>query len=102
MSDSVAVLLIDDNEFDYILTQRILQAIPHPRFSLDWISKFSKAVEELQAGRHDVVLMDYRLGPHSGLELLSRFPLLKMPVIVLTGEDDPAIDMKALQLGAMD
>src|ERR1051326_3902440 len=56
----------------------------------------------MERAHHDIFLIDYRLGNHDGLELLSRFGSAKIPIIMLTGDDNPAIDLKAMQLGAMD
>jgi signal transduction histidine kinase len=102
MTDAQLVLLVDDDEDDYSLTRHLLAHIPHARFTLDWVDTFERAVEEMKRARHDVFLVDYRLGRHNGLELLSQFARSKVPVIMLTGDDDRAIDLQAMQLGAMD
>jgi signal transduction histidine kinase len=102
MTDAQLVLLVDDDEDDYRLTRDLLVDIAHVRFKLDWVNNFDQAVAEMKRSRHDVFLIDYRLGKRNGLELLSRFARSKIPIIMLTGEDDRSIDMRAMQLGAMD
>jgi signal transduction histidine kinase len=98
----VHVLLIDDDEDDYRLTRDLLGDIPHPRFRLDWVNTFDRGAAEMKRAAHDVFLVDYRLGERNGLELLSLFAHLKVPIIMLTGEADRSIDLQATQLGAMD
>src|ERR1044071_1251183 len=102
MTDVHRVLLVDDDEDDYHLTRDLLNEIRYIQFQLDWIDDFDRAVEEMKRGRHDLFLVDYRLGKRNGLELLSQFARSKVPIIMLTGEDDRSIDLQAMQLGAMD
>src|ERR1051326_8830493 len=100
MTEAVLVLLVDDDEDDYRLTRDLLLDIPHTRFKLDWVSTFERAIEEMQRARHDIFLVDYRLGKRDGLELLSQFAASKVPIIIMTCEDDSTLDLKAIQLGA--
>jgi signal transduction histidine kinase len=102
MPDEHLVLLVDDDEDDYRLTRALLSDVPYTRYKLDWVSTFERAIEEMSEARHDVFLIDYRLGAHTGLELLSRFSRRPVPIIILTGERDRDIDLKAMELGAMD
>jgi signal transduction histidine kinase len=102
MTDVRPVLLVDDDEDDYRLTRDLLSEIVHTRFTLDWVNTFEAGRREMKRARHDVVLVDYRLDGHNGLELLAEFAGGKVPIIMLTGEDDRSIDLQAMQLGAMD
>ena len=54
--------------------------------------------------RHDVCLLDYRLGSRTGLEVLRDAvgKGVQTPIIILTGQDVPQVDMEAAQLGAAD
>src|SRR5579884_3541690 len=102
MTDPIRVLLVDDDEDDYLLTQSLLQDISETHFALDWVSTFDRAIEEMAKARHDIFLVDYRLDSRNGLELLSQFASSEIPIIILTGQDSPEIDLKAMELGAMD
>src|SRR5690606_31462079 len=53
---------------------------------------------------HDVCLLDYRLGPRTGLDLLraARERGCPMPVIFLTGQSEREIDFAAMEAGAAD
>src|SRR4051794_33576346 len=98
----VRVLLIDDDEDDYLLTRDLLAEMGPGRYDLQWVSCYTDAVAALTRQEHDVYLLDYRLGPHDGLHLL-RPPFTDgKPIIVLTGQDDRDVDMQAMRAGAAD
>jgi two-component system CheB/CheR fusion protein len=98
----VRVLLVEDDEDDYRLTRDLLQEIGEGRFVLEWVPSYAAAVEVMPRQEHDVYLVDYRLGPHDGLELLNEPFLVGKPVIMLTGLDDRDVDLKAMAAGAAD
>jgi signal transduction histidine kinase len=101
---SIAVLLIDDDRDDYMLTRDLIAEIPGERFVLEWIPTYSEGLEAVCGARHDVYLLDYRLGPKTGVELLlearNRGPV--GPVILLTGQSQAGADLDALAAGAAD
>lgn len=102
--EAYRVLLVDDSESDHEIIRRHLRKAQSCAFTLDWISDFDEAVEELRAARHDVCLLDYRLGPRSGLDLLLRAPAAAqcMPLIFLTGLGNLEVAVEAMRLGAID
>ncbi len=102
MGTSIRVLLIDDDEEDYILTRELLSDSTDTRFDLKWVSTYSEAVGALRRGDSDVYLIDYHLDSHDGMELLKQFAASPLPMIMLTGEDDRSIDLEAMRCGAMD
>jgi len=70
MSDApVKVLLVDDDEDDYIITRDLILRIAG-RYHLDWVNNFPAALDAIQRREHDIYLLDYRLGERTGLELL--------------------------------
>lgn len=100
----VKILLIDDDEEDYILTRYVFDEFKKSQFELDWIDNFNDGLTALNECRHDIYLVDYRLGDRTGLELLRE--ALKngcaAPIILLTGQGDQEIDLQAMQAGAAD
>lgn len=107
MSDRVPgarVLLIEDNEGDYILTKESLAQRPDLGFTLDWIASPDEGLSALIENRHDICLVDYRLGPTSGLDVVRQAQACgsEVPIIVLTGDHDPRIDTEAIEAGASD
>lgn len=101
------ILLVDDNEVDFVFTRRMLARLASAdpvssNYEIEWASSVDEALEALQGGRYDVCLVDYQLGDRNGLELLQESSRrgLGIPMIVLTGRGDPDIDAKAMALGA--
>jgi len=58
----------------------------------------------LQHSRFDACLLDFRLGARDGLELLGQAVAqgCRIPIIMLTGQPDRAIDHATMQAGAAD
>ncbi|NQT18198.1 MAG: PAS domain S-box protein, partial [Planctomycetes bacterium] len=98
------VLLVDDDEDDFILTQDMLADIGHGRFQLDWVSTFDEAIERIEHDEHDVCLVDYFMGDHDGLELLRHAAAqgCTAPIILLTGVGGYEVDVEAMKSGAAD
>src|SRR5437870_4191070 len=97
----VKVLLVEDDEDDYILTRQLLADSQDVSFTLDWAPSYAQALEMIAAQQHDVYLLDYRLGEGTGLELL-REALARgcqAPMILLTGQGDREVDVQALKAG---
>ncbi|MBV9471450.1 MAG: EAL domain-containing protein [Solirubrobacterales bacterium] len=103
-TDALRILLVEDDEEDYLITEDMLANQGRLRFGLDWCDSYQEALAAIGEQRHDVYLVDYRLGEHTGLELIreafSARPLA--PVIMLTGETAYEIDVEAAALGVMD
>src|SRR4051794_25176658 len=98
------VLLVEDDEDDYLLTRDLLEEAGEARFHLEWEADYEAALEAMGACRHDVYLVDYRLGGRDGLELL-REALARgctAPLILLTGQGDRDVDIAATRAGATD
>lgn len=104
--DPCRVVLVDDNPDSYELVKDLLRSQREYTFELDWIMNGTIFIQQLGSfnQRYDVCLMDYNLGDYNGLELLQQMQLhdIKIPVIMLTGHNDPSIDEEALGLGAAD
>ncbi|HEX7150237.1 MAG TPA: EAL domain-containing protein [Thermoanaerobaculia bacterium] len=98
------LLLVEDDEDDYVLTRELLADARRTRFELEWIASFEEAVEALVNSTYDVCLVDYRLGEHDGLELLRYAAAIGVtaPLILLTGQGIGDIDLDAMRAGAAD
>ncbi|HEX7976904.1 MAG TPA: hypothetical protein VF498_21025, partial [Anaerolineales bacterium] len=71
------VLLVDDDQDEFILTRGLLadgsyrsQEDEPLHFELEWAATYAAGLQALQAGKHDVYLVDYLLGERDGLELM--------------------------------
>jgi len=102
--EKLHVLLVDDNENDYIITRELLADIEQKKLKLEWVSTYQDGLEAIGRRAHDVYLIDYRLGLDNGLELLRE--AIKRgctaPLILLTGQGEHKIDLEAMQSGAAD
>jgi len=103
--DPIRILLIDDDEDDYVLTRDLLKdSVYASYYILDWSNNYSEGLNAIARSQYDIYLVDYLLGNKTGIDLLveaSRFKCDK-PIIVLTGKGDDKIDKEALKLGAAD
>ena len=104
ISKKVRVLLIDDDEDEFVLTSALLSECEGLTFDVDWSPSFADGLADLLEGRHDLYLLDYRLGENSGIDLLrkAREGGALSPVIMLTGQGSRALDIQAMGLGASD
>jgi len=98
------VLLVEDDEDDYVLTRGLLQAAQGVRFEVEWRRTVGDGLDALGSGRWDAVLLDQRLGEASGLDFLGRLPDEggTPPVLLLTSQGDPELDEAAMRAGAAD
>lgn len=102
--DPIRVLLIDDDEDDYIFTRDFLEEGKHTRFALSWTPHPAEGLDLILAETFDVYLIDLYLGQANGLELVEKGVAAgcQKPLILLTGSGDRENDMRALELGAAD
>ena len=103
-AETIKVLLVEDDEDDYIITRDLLAEIRGKQFRLEWAKTYDQGLELMARNQHDVCLLDYRLGPHNGVELL-RAAIergCESPVILLTTSDHQEIDVEAMEAGASD
>ena len=56
------ILLIDDDEDDYVNIRALSQEIPRSKIKLVWKSNYSDGLAALQNETFDACLLDYRLG----------------------------------------
>lgn len=100
----IHILMIDDDEDDFFLVTELLRDISPGQYVLEWASTFQKGIDALENNTHDVFLVDYRLGPNTGIDILHRIQQMpnQLPVIMLTGKGDYKIDQEAMQAGAYD
>ncbi len=82
------ILLIEDDEDDYVLARELLTEVYGPELKLDWARTWESGRDAFAKGSHDVFLVDYRLGAKTGLELIREAVALgcAAPIILLTGQ----------------
>ena len=101
---TLKVLLIDDDEDEYVLTSQYLSDIPHRKFELTWCCNYETGIQALENEKYDICLLDYRIGDRTGLDLLDATRDLKdrAPIVLVTNSGDFDVDLKGMELGASD
>ncbi|HET7767047.1 MAG TPA: EAL domain-containing protein [Burkholderiales bacterium] len=104
MADRQRVLLIEDNPGDIRLIREMLSAGEDGLFELDCVGRLSQGLEYLATRSTGVVLLDLSLPDSYGfdtfLKVYAHSP--KVPIIVLTGNDDQTVALSAVKTGAQD
>jgi len=103
-NDRIRVLLIEDDEDDYLLTKSLLSEMRGQSYDLEWAKNYDSGLSAAIRNEHDVCLVDYRLGAHDGIELM-RTAVERgctLPIILLTGQGEHEIDLQAMKAGASD
>jgi PAS domain S-box-containing protein len=100
----VRILIIDDDEDDFILTKEYLEAIEDRDLDIQWCYNYKTALQQIGAKAADLYFVDYRLGAKTGIDLLKEAMDLNCeePIILLTGKGNTNIDKQAMQMGAVD
>ena len=101
---NIKCLIIDDDEDDFFIAESALLDIKTHKHETQWASDYESAEQELESGEFDVCLVDYRIGPSTGLEFIKDMIArgCRVPMILLTGMSDDAIDQEAARAGAFD
>jgi diguanylate cyclase (GGDEF)-like protein len=86
------------------MTRDLLSDVEAAAYEIDWVTSYDSAIDKINNGHHDVYLFDYRLGEHTGLDLI--IDVIgrgsNIPIILLTGQGDHDVDVSAMKAGAMD
>ncbi len=88
--DITKILMIDDSETDFVLTQMSLETGGDFRHKMDWAGSFEDGLREMKKNIHDIYIVDYKLDQgKSGLDVVREIRLMGIttPVILLTGLD---------------
>jgi len=101
----VEILLVEDNPGDARLIALVLaESSALVQFNVIATDSLSKAVELLRSSNPDAILLDLSLPDSQGLgtviKIVAKVP--DVPIIILTGQDDEALAVKALKEGAQD
>ncbi len=105
MHDSpIKILLIEDNPGDARLIREMLADSGAHDISIDWVPNLSQGLEYLGRDGIDLVLLDLSLPESQGLDtfLKAQSHAPGIPFVLLTGLDDEALALMAVQKGAQD
>lgn len=98
------ILLVEDEASDAHLLRQLLKTAVNARFDITWVKSLAEAQHYLHEHAPDVVLLDLTLPDSSGLATVhaGRRAAGALPLIVLTGHNDPAFALQTLEAGAQD
>ena len=101
---AVRILLVEDDEDDYLLTMDLIKEIRDAAHEIVWACSFEDGIEKLIATQFDVCLVDFRIGGRTGLDFVqeTKWMGLTVPIVFLTGMGDRQTDIAAMQAGAYD
>ena len=102
MSESIRILLVEDNPADAQLLREFLAEVENTDFELVRVERLGDALQRLGNERFDVMLLDLSLPDAQGLETVTRAYKQGAPIVVLTGLDDKTLAINALRAGAQD
>ncbi|MEE8457374.1 MAG: response regulator [Acidimicrobiia bacterium] len=99
---SLTVLLIDEDDDDRAIIEDLIARITTMDIGFDYVSTYEEGLDAVEQNRHDVYLIEYRLGRNSGLDFV-REAIRRgctRPLFILTRHGDHEIDVQASDLGA--
>jgi two-component sensor histidine kinase/CheY-like chemotaxis protein len=101
---TIRILLVEDNTNDELLLREMLNASENLRFTLTVATRVSEARAEMASKDFDVILCDLSLPDARGLDAVEtlRAAVPAPPIVVLTGLQDEATAIAAIQAGAQD
>jgi len=102
-SPLLRILLVEDDEEDFLLTGKLLKKNTRTVFEVTWAMSSAAALTELE-NPYDACLVDYHLGAETGLLFIEQAIAhgFAGPLILLTGRGDHDIDVEAMKAGAAD
>lgn len=96
------LLLVDDDQDDYIIFNDLINQARGGKVSLEWASSYESGEQLLNTNQYDAVFVDYYLGRKNGIKLIRKtiernYPA---PIILLTGCGSYEVDLEAMNAGA--
>jgi len=100
----IRLLLIEDDEDDFILARDLLDDVRTTRYAIEWADNYDDGLTRLRTLHPDVCLLDFNLDGRTGLDLLHEALArgCDVPIIFLTGQAGREFDVEAMRSGAAD
>ncbi len=100
------VLMVDDSPTQYTLVVDFLHVVKTDsvEYEVTWAPTYEEGVNLIDNNSYDVSLVDYDLGDANGLDFIAYATKEhhQVPMILLTGQGNYEIDLKAMEAGAVD
>ena len=100
----IKVLLIEDNQDDFIMIYNLLSQVESPKILLDWENTYETGLTVMKKNQHDICLLDYHIGETKGLELMKTAINLgsQTPIVLLTDTENQELEMDLMDKGVAD
>src|SRR4030043_487861 len=100
----IKILLFEDNPGDARLFSETIKNIPSQHYEIIHVNSLSAGLSALGNKTVDIILLDLGLPDSQHLDTLIKLKsqVLKVPIVILTGNDDEEIALRAVQQGAQD
>ncbi|MBW2663689.1 MAG: response regulator [Deltaproteobacteria bacterium] len=101
--ETLKLVIIEDEEAHFTLMKRAI-ANNLPNVSIYYFSEAGACLEKIDEIMPDIIISDYLMQGMNGIEFLETLNRgnKQIPVIMITGQGDEAIAVKAMKLGARD
>ena len=98
------ILMIDDDRLQFRLAQAHFGKFQGEHYELEWQGTYEDGLARLLSGDYAACLLDFQLGPKDGLQLIREAVAAgcRTPIVFLTAESSHAIDVEAMNAGALD
>ncbi|HXU33013.1 MAG TPA: response regulator [Thermoanaerobaculia bacterium] len=102
--DALRILLVEDDEDDFVVARDLLAEIPDLEVSLEWVREYPAGLDRVRSGDHDLCLVDHNLGTWTGVDFVRALRQLPHapPAILLTGIASREVDLAGMAAGASD
>ena len=102
MEATTRILLIEDNPADRRLVAEYLGELGGLR--LDWCGRLDEALRRVAGAHYDCALVDLSLPDAGGLDAVEQLRVAspELPLVVLTGNRDEDLSLRAVRAGAQD
>lgn len=102
--ETLRILLVEDDEDDFVVARDLLAEIPDLDVELDWVRGYEVALDRVRSSAYGLCLVDHNLGSWTGVDFvrdLRQVPEAP-PAILLTGTASREVDLAAMAAGASD
>jgi two-component system, cell cycle response regulator len=98
------ILMIDDDRLQFRLTQTDFTKFQGEIYELEWASTYEDGLAKILGGGYEACLLDYQLGSKDGLQLIREAIAAgcRTPIVFLTADSSPQVDIEAMNAGALD
>ncbi len=103
-ANSIHVLLVEDQDDQALRIRQMLESSRGALFEVSHAHDLKDALQMLQQGGADVLMLDLTLPEGKGTDALlrARVASANVPVVVMADEDDESMSQRSIRLGAQD